>query len=171
MHKKVALALAKALRSGNYVQGEGQLRFTPFEAGQDKYCCLGVLCELAIEDGVHISRRTKADQAGIAHIYGSSNNYPPEHVLDWAGIRINSEIVHSRNISLRGINLPKYYENANGAVVCGRFDSPVSLNRESRFQGLTLARLNDEGFSFDQIADIIMYFWGYGEDEQTVINK
>lgn len=36
----------KALRSGKYAQGQGQLKTT------DGYCCLGVLCDLAVKHGI-----------------------------------------------------------------------------------------------------------------------
>lgn len=36
-----------ALRSGTYTQGVGQLRDSA-----DNFCCLGVLCEIAVEEGV-----------------------------------------------------------------------------------------------------------------------
>lgn len=39
-------AWVEALRSGEYEQGKGYLRVTD-EDGQDKFCCLGVLCEVA----------------------------------------------------------------------------------------------------------------------------
>lgn len=36
-----------ALRSGTYTQGEGQLRDQ-----DDNFCCLGVLCQIAAQEGV-----------------------------------------------------------------------------------------------------------------------
>lgn len=42
MDKKIKEKWLEALRSGKYVQGEGVLR-----NGDDEYCCLGVLCEVA----------------------------------------------------------------------------------------------------------------------------
>ena len=40
----------EALRSGKYHQGTGRLRCqVPGQA--DRFCCLGVLCELLVEDG------------------------------------------------------------------------------------------------------------------------
>ena len=40
-----------ALRSGEYEQGQGQL-VADFGDGQKVFCCLGVACELAVEDGL-----------------------------------------------------------------------------------------------------------------------
>ena len=41
MDKELKAKWVKALRSGEYAQGTGQLR------DGDSYCCLGVLCEIA----------------------------------------------------------------------------------------------------------------------------
>ena len=40
-----------ALRSGEYEQGQGQL-VADLGDGQKVFCCLGVACELAVEDGL-----------------------------------------------------------------------------------------------------------------------
>lgn len=110
-----------ALRSGEYEQGTATLR------GIDgKYCCLGVLCELAVADGV-VGRATK-DTYG--HLYRSTadladcqKSYLPLAVQQWAGLNSTSPRV-------TGV---AYYD--------GEID---------------LASLNDSGsFSFHAIADII----------------
>lgn len=47
MDPKVKAKWIKALRSGKYKQGEGQLRNTRDVGGVDPtFCCLGVLCEI-----------------------------------------------------------------------------------------------------------------------------
>lgn len=47
------------LRSGEYRQGKSALRKRGVE--QDSFCCLGVLCEIAVEDGkVHRSETPEA---------------------------------------------------------------------------------------------------------------
>jgi len=47
MNAEIKAKWIEALRSGRYAQGCGRLR-----RHDDKYCCLGVLCELAVEAGV-----------------------------------------------------------------------------------------------------------------------
>lgn len=78
MKKDVKKRWLKALRSGEYQQGTGALR-----TREDAFCCLGVLCELAVEEGVVEVRQ------GI-HEYqygrGLSTAYPPNEVLEWAGL-------------------------------------------------------------------------------------
>jgi len=41
MNKNIAMKWVKALRSGDYIQGNGQLK-----TEDGKFCCLGVLCEV-----------------------------------------------------------------------------------------------------------------------------
>ena len=60
----------RALRSGKYNWGKRALR-----TDDNKYCCLGVLCELAIKQGV-ISR-CRWDS-------GTLSNYPK--VMKWVGL-------------------------------------------------------------------------------------
>lgn len=45
MDEKLKAQWIAALRSGNYTQGQGQLRRT--EWGDATYCCLGVLCDIS----------------------------------------------------------------------------------------------------------------------------
>lgn len=81
--------LVKRLRSGEYAQGTGALRVRA-ASGRDLYCCLGVMCEMAVEDGV-IERKSNSD-VGSAYSYSSGmgeyeyNAYLPPAVIDWAGI-------------------------------------------------------------------------------------
>lgn len=57
-----------ALRSGKYKQTQGQLR------SDDKYCCLGVACDLAMETGV------------ISSFIGTNLGLP-KPVQDWIGLK------------------------------------------------------------------------------------
>lgn len=46
MDKKTKKEWLKALRSGEYKQGDGALRKEDDDCGGEKFCCLGVLCDL-----------------------------------------------------------------------------------------------------------------------------
>lgn len=46
MDKQIKARWVEALRSGSYAQGKHTLR-----SSAEKYCCLGVLCDIAIQDG------------------------------------------------------------------------------------------------------------------------
>jgi hypothetical protein len=109
-----------ALKSGEYKQGQGALR------GEDeKMCCLGVLCEIAVKHGV-IPAPNKGDDYEKNYEYGPSREtaFPPAAVWrDWALMEAPDPMV------------PKPNPDAEGDI--------------------GLAGLNDDGYTFDQIADLI----------------
>lgn len=77
----------KALRSGEYQQGQGQLRS---DEG-DRYCCLGVLCDLAVKAGVVGCRHDPR----LGYMYGpyplgASSAFLPQEVVKWAGLDTHS---------------------------------------------------------------------------------
>lgn len=120
MNEEIRAEWIKRLRSGQYKQGKLRLRTsvdTMHERGMTKpnYCCLGVLCEIAVEQGIITYD---------GHVYnssGSSNNsLLPSVVVNWAGLRSESPFV-------------------------------VTPENES----IALVSLNDNGRSFDEIADYI----------------
>ena len=45
MNPEVKKLWVEALRGGKYVQGKGKLHYISKD-GQEKFCCLGVLCDL-----------------------------------------------------------------------------------------------------------------------------
>lgn len=130
------------LRSGEYEQGQGRLRI------DDRFCCLGVLCEIALEQGA-ISRTAMTtmlapavasvdsvpfyflDAPGEAfdtiYAYDSAVHMPTAVVYDWAGIP-----------SGRGRGGPADH----GAL-----------------SAKALADCNDRGVPFAQIADRIEAEW------------
>jgi len=63
----------EALRSNKYSQGEGRLK------KQDHFCCLGVLSDLAVQDGV---ADWEEDVLVVGDIY--SKSLFPEQLLNWA---------------------------------------------------------------------------------------
>ena len=67
-------AWVKALRSDEFEQGEGALRHG------DKYCCLGVACELAIRDGVWLS--VTVDENNL-YAYSGQTGTLPGDVRRW----------------------------------------------------------------------------------------
>jgi hypothetical protein len=65
-----------ALRSGKYPQGIGGLRTSK------GFCCLGVLCDLAVQDKVIEAEQHWGDDWS----YQNETNYPPVEVVAWAGL-------------------------------------------------------------------------------------
>jgi hypothetical protein len=79
----VKKAWTEALRSGRYTQGRETLR-----SNYDKFCCLGVLCELATAQGV-IPPAVKNDiwgdfSYGDKHFGDLRSGTLPVSVQDWA---------------------------------------------------------------------------------------
>ena len=142
MNQEIKARWVAALRSGEYPQAINRLRF------EDGYCCLGVLCELAVADGV-ISNLGMGEDGGF--LYGinpegqmaggepeTSTTVLPKAVIEWAGIeRIDSG---SPMVTADESWIPKLNLHT--------VKSPDELPSE-------LAGLNDLGMSFTDIADII----------------
>lgn len=134
MNEQIKARWLEKLRSGDYKQTPGQLGFVD-DIGQESYCCLGVLCEIAVEDGI-VTRQV--DRGGS--IYYSDTN-PTEaseaqmHVLtegvvEWSG-------VDSSNPELDTIGFN------------------VEVDDEERTYA-SLSELNDyAGYNFSAIADFI----------------
>ena len=119
MKKNKAMQLVKALRSGEYHQGKGQL-----VDDDDNFCCLGVACNISKTD------------------------------LQWEKISGPLWVIGNATITL-----PKKIRDEFG------FCSLTGRRRDNKFltinnqQYLSLVIANDQGCSFDQIADYIEENW------------
>lgn len=73
-----------ALRSGNYKQASGTLaRKLP---GEDwKYCCLGVACEVARQNGVEIAVTDRSEDYSTNRMYDNRLDILPQAVREWYG--------------------------------------------------------------------------------------
>ena len=128
-----------ALRSGHYKQGHGFLRQPDDYDAQtepDRFCCLGVLCDLYAQmhpnDG-HWHR----DAAAISFVVPSDDptqapaaysGYLPASVSAWAGLIEGDPVITTSSSIIHG--------------------TPTTLNSR-------LTHLNDSGRSFATIADYI----------------
>jgi hypothetical protein len=94
--------------------------------GGVNYCCLGVLCDLARQDGLgtwdHDNYFVPVGESGLL---SGQRSYPPEKVEKWAGLSERNPTV-----------------NMNGEIFT------LALTT-------TLSVLNDSGSSFAEIADLI----------------
>lgn len=74
-----------ALESGEYKQGKGALAEVG-EEGKIRYCCLGVLCDLAVKAGV-----VEVNESPYGHLnYGrESGGVLPDSVSEWAGLVVD----------------------------------------------------------------------------------
>lgn len=120
------------LRSGDYKQGSNWLN------ADGKFCCWGLLCEIAVEDGV-VRREDNGDSltgAGLMRYVwvadpekGPSVGMPTNDILGWAGLHVP-------------------YPDVIGLV------SHLVTHPSTTWTG-TLDEMNDQGIPFAVIADII----------------
>lgn len=79
MNEDIKRQWISALRSGEYEQGRGFLN----RGG--KYCCLGVLCDLAAGDGI-IPEPVEYHEGSSAMTYDGEARVLPASVMLWAGM-------------------------------------------------------------------------------------
>lgn len=81
MNERIGRLWIDALRSGKYEQGFGALN------RNGKFCCLGVLCEVAIAEGIKLevgNRSHPSDDATEFVYYDGRNAALPIAVREWA---------------------------------------------------------------------------------------
>lgn len=124
----VKAAWLSALRSGDYQQTHYRLNTG------DGYCCLGVLCDIAVKDG--FGNWLPSESEGMNYEDPSGiwdDGLPPESVIQWA-------FGASASADESAFRVP---------IVIPGFERPENPNTH-------LADLNDQhGFTFDMIADVI----------------
>jgi hypothetical protein len=84
MNTEIKSLWVEALRSGEYRQAQGKLR------KDEGYCCLGVLCEIAVIKGIISSERTyRYHDPEFVWSYGKDKDWYslPVEVKDWADVR------------------------------------------------------------------------------------
>lgn len=101
MKKEIAELWVEDLRSGKHAQGAGRLCHSG-PNGIPAFCCLGRLCELAIEHGglelLKEAAQDPIDQSWTTFYNGQEGVLPPD-VQDWAGM--NSRFgIHPTDLSL-----------------------------------------------------------------------
>lgn len=77
MDANVKTLWTTALRSGEFMQGRDQLRY------RDKFCCLGVLSELAKREGLDVKA---VNGEGYGWLYAGKKHFLPQIVAEWAGV-------------------------------------------------------------------------------------
>ena len=89
MKQEIADKWVAAMRSGKYKQGLWGLKMP--HKGDHRYCCLGVLCELAVEEGVIEAPKLRQNEKGYIYGTGSGSHSRsgldlPLAVKEWAGM-------------------------------------------------------------------------------------
>jgi hypothetical protein len=92
MNKAVARKWVDALRSGEYQQTHKVL--TQITEDGEFDCCLGVLCKLALQDGIELDIMTiDYSREGMVKTYNGDEALPPNVIRQWAGFEPCSEDV------------------------------------------------------------------------------
>ena len=84
MNQEVKAQWVAALRSGAYEQGRSHLRST-----EDKFCCLGVLCDVAVEQGLATWQPSMLNPDAFYVAGKGTDRSPallPVVVQQWAGL-------------------------------------------------------------------------------------
>jgi len=90
--------LVAALRSGEFVQTQSQLgRVDPAGVEPDKFCCLGVACEVAIRNGLDLDREVSSNDPTVLRYDGISDELPAR-VQEWYGIDGSNPVLVEENI-------------------------------------------------------------------------
>lgn len=105
MDKQIAEMWADALESGEYRQGREYLCF------DNRYCCLGVLCELYVKN---TNNDIRNNVNGTVY-YDNAHAILPECVLDWASIGKNKAAFsyERANAKFKVDNMEVYFASWN----------------------------------------------------------
>lgn len=80
--EKIALLVAD-LRANAHLQG------TNYLCRNDKYCCLGRACEVAIANGLDVKKRSESNGKAMVTKYDDFAGSMPDSVRDWYGFSYN----------------------------------------------------------------------------------
>jgi len=82
MNPDVKTKWVEALRSGEYRQTKHKLH-----TKRGGFCCLGVLCEVAIKEGLDVKKNAGSDR----YFYDHEEFTLPSRVQAWAGLDVDHE--------------------------------------------------------------------------------
>lgn len=163
MKADVAAELVKRLRSGDYKQGTEKLAASRQNDDNLYHCCLGVLCEMAAEEGV-VQRLEETEPTWteeepddeynrkVINFVGKNGNHDatlPIEVVEWAGIVtvVDDYAGHDSDTE------PRALPNFDDFEGVGRFEAGIWVTTKDADK--TLAGMNDNGKSFEEIATFI----------------
>lgn len=132
-----------ALRSGDFKQIDGYLGVVGEnrESEVKGFCCLGVLCELAVDDGI-IERTLAADEDFFHYDYATGDL--PLKVQQWAGLDSGNPEVSANHV---------HAEECGGNAEIGY---QCDFSEDDEDTTYPLSALNDDHkWNFEQIADAI----------------
>jgi hypothetical protein len=98
-----------ALRSGEYRQGRGHLKKNT--DGENFYCCLGVLCEIALQDGLPLREHVGGNGATF---FNGDDSFLPSEIAQWAKLPNDNPSTSLRTIENVEENATLSYLNDTG---------------------------------------------------------
>ncbi len=123
----------EALRSGTYKQGRGSLAEENPETGVMEYCCLGVACDLATKQGIlQKLPQKKGDRLEFGKKGDTHTSFLPRALRNFLG-----------------------FTSASGELFVKRVSMSAMYGKKKKTYysvDTTLARLNDDGETFKEIA-------------------
>lgn len=123
MRGEVLDEVVKRLRSGEYAQGQSALRRMTKDGGPDKFCCLGVMCEVAVDEGVIARLDTSVPGTSYGYKVAGQDEvytaYLPPAVIEWAGMVSDHEKEASEG---------EYHYEERGSFDVGLNDSLAAMN-------------------------------------------
>lgn len=96
MKTEIKKLWVKTLRSGEYKQGRNRLKSQSDYDDTVRHCCLGVLCEIAIKNGVNIPTSSWRNTDTLTEwIFGADERaeFPPDEIVKWAGLECDNPMV------------------------------------------------------------------------------
>jgi len=135
------------LRQGNRPQCKGRL--TEVVDGVESFCCLGVAESMLVERGLQTRRHWDAELPEDENDPG----IPEQYVY---GDHQEGGVLTDEGCKALGLT------TRNPEVQLVEWDTPAynATEDDGKPTFMTLAQMNDAGFTFSQIADVIDYFFG-----------
>ncbi len=95
MNPEIKARWVEALRSGEFQQGHQALHRAADKVGPERFCCLGVLCTLAVR--ADVLPPPQLVEENELYQYGDGSQWEkaflPQKVVDWAGLNSYSPYV------------------------------------------------------------------------------
>lgn len=124
MNERIKEVWLTALRAGKIKQGHGKLHI----AGENKYCCLGVLTKLYIKEcgakvdfeqaAWEVTTTTKAERTD--YLWNDFEGCLTPEVAKWAGLRGKNRT----DPEIKGYSLSMHNDGAEENTWCGRDEIP-----------------------------------------------
>lgn len=93
VNKENMRLVVAALRSGRYPQGTGMLKQVTLDGTVLGYCCMGVMCEVAMEHGVDIETQLVSVNDSTKKVsFAGSTAFLRDNVIGWLGVGDNGEL-------------------------------------------------------------------------------